>query len=274
VPAVNLAELYGVLQRPKPEGAGLAPRTVGHVHRLLHRQLGHAVKWGLITVNPVAMAEPPRVQPKEITILDAAQVKSVLEALRGQALHAVTVVALGTGMRRGELVALRWRDVDLDSGLIRVERSLEQTSDGLTFKAPKTRAGRRTVAIPPAVVNALRAQWRVQQEQRLALGLGRSGPDDLVFARADTLPWPPDSLTSAWQYAVRVLKLPKVTLHALRHTHASQLIAAGLDVVTVSRRLGHSNPTVTLNVYAHLFDKTDQRAAAILEAALGSALGE
>jgi integrase len=270
---VNFVELYGRLQRAKPGGAGLAPRTVGHVHRLLHRLFSDATKWGIVASNPVAMADPPRVQPTEITILTAEQIKIVLDALRGRPLYPVAVVALATGIRRGELVGLRWHDVDLDGGLIRIERSLEQTNAGLAFKPPKTKAGRRTVTIPPAITAELRSHWCIQQEHRLALGVGRAGPDDLVFARPDTAPWPPDSLTTAWQKAVVSLKLPQVTLHALRHTHVSQLIAAGLDVVTVSRRIGHSNPTVTLNVYAHLFGNTDQRAATVVETALAGILG-
>jgi integrase len=271
---VDFAELYGKLQKSKPEGGGLAPRTVGHVHRLLHRVFGHAVKWGLIQSNPVASAEPPRVQRTEIEILAPGQIKAVLDALRGRPLYHVAVIGLATGMRRGEMAALRWGDVDLDNGMVRVERSLEQTNAGLAFKPPKTKAGRRVVSIPPSIVAELRSHWRLQQQQRLMLGAGRAGADDLVLARSDGTPWPPDSLTTAWQKTIAALKLPKVTLHALRHTHASQLIAAGLDVVTVSRRIGHSNPTVTLGVYAHLFGNTDERAAAAVEAALASALAD
>jgi integrase len=272
---VNFAELYGKLQRPKPEGgAGLAPRTVGHVHRLLHRIFGHAVKWGVITANPIAAAEPPRVPPTEIEILEPGEIKTVLKALRGRPLYPVAVIGLATGLRRGEIAALRWGDVDFDGGKIRVGRSLEQTNAGLTFKAPKTKAGRRAISIPPSILIELRDHWRGQQEQRLALGLGKAGHDDLVFARADGSAWPPDSLTTAWQKTVAALKLPKVTLHALRHTHVSQLIASGLDVVTVSRRIGHSNPTVTLGVYSHLFGNTDERAAAVVETALAGALSE
>ena len=103
--------------------------------------------------------------------------------------------------------------------------------------------------------------------------MGKSGAEDLVFPRWDGNPWPPDRLSSTWAKTVSTLKLPKVTFHALRHTHASQLIAAGLDVVAVSRRIGHSNPTVTLTVYAHLFGNTDERAAAAVEDALAGALG-
>jgi integrase len=272
--AVHFAELYGKLQKPKAEGgAGLAPRTIGHVHRLMHRVMGHAVKWGVILNNPVASAEPPRVTRTEIEILEPEQIKEVLEAIRGNPLYPLTVIALATGMRRGEIVGLRWGDVDLDGGSIRVERSLEQTNAGLAFKAPKTRAGIRTISIPPAVTAELRRHWTWQQELRLALGLGKAGDDGLVFPRPDGSPWPPDSLTADWARAVRLLKLPKVTFHALRHTHVSQLIAAGLDVVTVSRRIGHSKPTVTLDVYSHLFGSTDQRAAEVVEAALAGVLG-
>jgi integrase len=270
---VNFAELYGKLQKPKPDGAGLAPRTVGHVHRLLHRIFGHAVKWGIIVTNPVTTAEPPRVQRAEIEILAPDQIKTVLDALRGRPLYPVAVIGLATGMRRGEIVALRWGDIDLETGKVRVERSLEQTNAGLSFKSPKTEAGRRSVAIPPSIVAELRNHWRQQQEQRLALGMGKAGPDNLVFARPDASPWPPDSLTADWARTVRMLKLPKVTLHALRHTHVSQLLAAGLDVVLVSRRIGHSNPTVTLGVYAHLFGNPDEKASAAVEAALAAALG-
>src|SRR5262249_22177056 len=126
--------------------------------------------------------------------------------------------------------------------------------------------------ISPAIVAELRAHWRAQQERRLALGAGRAPDDAPVFARPDGEQIPPDTLTQEWARLVRILKLPKVTFHALRHTHASQLIANGLDVVTVSRRLGHGNPTVTLNVYSHLFGNTDERAAAIIEAAMSAAL--
>jgi integrase len=177
------------------------------------------------------------------------------------------------GLAAPKIAALRWADIDLDSGKIRVERSLEQTNAGLAFKAAKTRAGRRTVSIPPSIVAELRDHWRRQQEQRLALGIGKASGDDLVFARPDANLWPPDSLSGDWARTVRLLKLPKVTLHALRHTHVSQLLAAGLDVVTVNRRIGHSNPTVTLSVYAHLFGNTDEKAAEAVETALAGVLG-
>jgi integrase len=230
-------------------------------------------------------------------ILGPLQIKTIVQGLKTHPLYSIAVVGLATGMRRGELVALRWKDVDLDGGKIRVEQSLEQTKPPravssspapgesiskpasrarakpvLRFKAPKTKAGRRSITIPSSIVTELRTHWRRQQEERLALGLGKASDDDLVFARYDGSPYPPDSLTSDWARTVRVLRLPDVTFHALRHTHVSQLIASGLDVVTVSRRIGHSNPTTTLSVYAHLFGATDERAASVVEAAMADIL--
>src|SRR6202011_1597275 len=119
---------------------------------------------------------------------------ATLQALRGHALYSIAVLGLATGMRRGELVALTWRNLDLDKGRLRVEQSLEQTNEGLRFKAPKTSAGRREITIPPSIVAEMRAHWRRQQEQRLSLGFGKGARDDLVFPRPDGGPFPPDYL--------------------------------------------------------------------------------
>jgi integrase len=177
-------------------------------------------------------------------------------------------VALASGLRRGELLALRWQDVDLDGGTLRVEQALEETKRGRVFKAPKTRHGRRMVTLPVSTVALLREHWKAQQEERLALGLGRAEPSSLVFADWDGAPRSPRTLTQQWRKEMKKAGL-KATFHSLRHTHASTLIAAGLDVLSISRRLGHGSPVITLGVYGHLF-KSDDRAAAIMEKALAS----
>jgi integrase len=270
---IDLAGLYGRLQRPKDQGgSGLAARSVGHVHRLLHRIFGHAVKWSLIVSNPASAADPPRVERAEVEILHPDQIKAVMAAIRGRWIRPIVMLALATGARRGELCGLRWRNVDMEAGRISIESSLEQTNAGLRCKEPKTKAGRRTVSIPPVIAGQLGAHWREQQEQRLSLGRGRSSGDDFVFARLEGEPIPPDTLSQEWARLVRQLKLPKVTFHALRHTHVSSLIRAGVDVVTVSRRIGHSNPSLTLNTYSHLFGNPDQHVAAIVERTMSAAL--
>ncbi len=268
VKPVHLNSLYSTLLLSGGiEGGALAPMTVGHVHRLLRRIFGHAAQWGIITSNPASLVHPPRVAQSEIEIIREDEIKVVLDALRGRdlPLYAIAMVALATGMRRGELVALRWKDVDLDGGKLRVEQSIEQTKTGLRFKSPKTKHGRRTISIPPAVVADLRAHWKALQEQRLALGLGRSAPDDLVFTMWDGSPRKPNALTNDWLRASAVIGR-RISLHALRHTHASSLIAAGVDILTISRRLGHANPKITLSVYGHLYGNTDDKAAQAVEA--------
>jgi integrase len=252
---VHLTELYARLIR-----GGLSARTVGHVHRVLHRAFGHAAKWRLIQQNVVSLVEPPRVVSSEIEILTEEQIQTLLRKLRGRAMYPLAVVGLGTGMRRGELCALRWQDVDLDAAKLRVERSLEQTrAGGLRFKSPKTKYGRRTISLAPSIVSELRTHWKAQQEQRLALGLGKA-PIPTWEGEARR----PDGLTKEFTELMREIGT-KSTLHALRHTHASQLIAAGIDVLTISRRLGHGSPAITLGVYGHLFSNTDDRAAQAVE---------
>ena len=245
---------------------GLSTRTVGHVHRVLHRALAHAATWGVTQQKIAALVSPPRVASSEIKILTEKQIGGVLRHLEGRTLRPIVALALATGARRGELLALRLKDLDLPAGLVRFERSLEQTKGSLRFKAPKTKNGRRTVAIPPWMVTELRSHLLTQQKRRLALGMGRAPDDGLLFARWDGEARSPHRLTQKFAQAMVKLKIVGVTLHSLRHTHASQLIAAGMDILTISRRLGHGSPMITLAVYGHLFSNTDARAAEIMEA--------
>jgi integrase len=246
---------------------GLADRTRLHMHRITRRMLEHAVQWGVVARNVADMLDAPRVRETEVEILTPAQVQTVLETLRAGPLYPIVALALASGLRRAELLALRWQDVDLDAGHLRVEQALEETvRGGVRAKAPKTRHGRRTVTLPPSAVASLREHWKAQQEQRLFLGLGKAPADALVFPDWDGSPCSPRALSHAWRAAMDAAGLT-VTFHSLRHTHASTLIAAGLDVLTISRRLGHGSPTITLNVYGHLF-RPDDRAAAIMEKAL------
>jgi integrase len=258
--AVDLTELYAKLEREDH----LAARTIGHVHRVLHRALGHATTWGVVQQNVASLVDAPKVSQTEIEIIREDEIRTVLQRLRGRTMYPIAMLALGTGMRRGELLALRWQDVALDAGKLKVERSLEQTKAGLRFKSPKTKHGRRTIAIDPMTITELRRHWREQQERRLELGTGRGAADALVFPTWDFQTRSPNALTKEWSVAMADAGL-SVTFHALRHTHASSLIAAGVDVLTISRRLGHASPAITLTVYGHLFANTDDKAAQVME---------
>ena len=227
----------------------------------------------LVSRNVAHTVPPPRVEREEVAILAAEQIGGVLQKLQDHSLHPIVVLAVNTGMRRGEICGLQWGAVNTDAATVQVERSLEETAGGLRLKPPKTRHGYRKIAIPKSTVEILREHHCRQLEQRLLLGLGRPGPTDFVFTLADGSPYPPDKLSRDWGNVVRDRKLPKVMFHALRHSHASALVAAGLDIVTVSKRLGHGSPAITLGVYAHLFARTDKAAAEAIERAIGSGLG-
>jgi integrase len=168
-------------------------------------------------------------------------------------------------------VALRWQDIDFDAGRLTIEQALEETrAYGLRIKGPKTKHGRRTISLPPHLLTELRQRRRMLQEERLARGLGKAPADSPVLARPEGTYQSPNALSKAWPRIMAAIGMPKVTVHSLRHTHASMLIASGVDILTISRRLGHSSPTITLGVYGHLIHGTDDRAAAIMEAAFGN----
>ena len=271
--AVHLTELYANLLRAGGhEGRPLSAASVGYTHRILHRMLGHAATWGVVATNVATLVDPPPVPEGEITILTEEQIGVMLRHLEGRSLRPIVSFLLGTGARRGEALALRWSDVDLDERIVRIERSLEQTKAGLRFKAPKTKRGRRNVSISPWLVAELRAHRLLQQERRLSLGMGRASDDALVFSRWDGSLRAPHGVTQKFRLVMEALDVD-CTLHALRHTHVSQLIASGLDILTISRRIGHASPSVTLNVYGHMFRNTDERAAAIMETAFAEVHG-
>jgi integrase len=270
---VHLVELYRKLQESGgQDGRPLAPRSIQYVHRLLHRALGHATIWGVTHQNIATNVSPPPAPDSEISILDQKQIGAVLQHLNGRTLRPIVAFLLGTGARRGEVLALRWQDIDLEKRIVRIERSVEQTKDGLRIKSPKTKAGRRSVTISPWLVAELRAHHTRQQELRLKLGMGRAPADSLVFATWDGRLRAPHGISQKFAQAMSSLKID-CKLHALRHTHVSQLIAAGLDVLTISRRIGHASAAVTLDVYGHLFSNTDARAAEIIEAAFAKVGG-
>jgi integrase len=249
--------------------SGLSARTIAHAHQLLKLVLALAVRAGTLARNVAAVESPPKVEAKEIEVLRPDQITAVLDGLDGHSLHPIVSLALATGMRRGELLALQWRDVDLDAGTARVERAVEETDKaGLRIKPPKTKRGRRTITLPTAAVAMLRAHKVQQLELRLQLGMGKLEADALVFSTIEGGLLSPDNLSSHWHHLCRAKGLPHVTFHALRHTHASVLIREGVDILTISRRLGHSKASITLDVYGHMIGGADEAAAKAIEKAI------
>jgi integrase len=246
---------------------GIAARTIGHAHRVLGKALADAAKNDLITRN-VAKAEPaPKVTDNEMVIVQ--DVPGLVDRLRGSRLYAPAMVALFTGMRLGEVLALRWSRINLDGKVLIVREALEQTrAHGIRFKPPKSKAGRRDITLPDVLIDVLRDHRKAVLELRMQLGTGRLPDDALLFATSDGRPLSPTAVSTAWADLAGRIGISDVTFHALRHTHASQLIHEGVDIVTISKRLGHAKPDITLRVHAHLFHKDDGKAAAAINAAL------
>ena len=254
----------------KDGAGGISNRTIGHAHRVLSKALREAARHDLVVKNVAAEEGAPKVADDEMVILTEEQLRDLPTKLAGLPIYPRAITAVYTGMRRGELLALRWRNVDLEAKVAKVRESLERTKKhGIRFKTTKTKSGRRDITLPDFVVETLRDYRKGQLEQRMALGLGKMDADALVFpAGPEGGPIDPATFSADWRDIADRVGLLGVPLHSLRHTHASQLIDAGIDVVTISKRLGHASPAITLKVYAHLFRKDDGKAAAAINAAL------
>ena len=248
--------------------AGLATRTIGHAHRVLHQALGDAERDGLVIKNVCRLHKAPRVAEHETVIVQ--DVPGFIAKIRNSRLYVPALLALVTGMRLGEVLALRDRSVDLDKKVIQVREALEETKvHGVRIKTPKTKAGRRDLTLPEIAIAALSEHRRQLLETRMKLGAGKLPSDALLFSTLEGRPLRPGNVSSDWGEIAASIGMPEITFHALRHSHASQLIASGVDIVTISKRLGHAKPSVTLAIYAHMFHTDDRKAAAAVNAVLG-----
>ena len=252
---------------------GLSPQTVLHIHRVLHRALQQAVRWQLLVRNPAAAVQTPSAPRSTVQVLDATETATLLRRAEGMRIHTPIVLAVSTGMRRGEIAALAWTEVDLDSrpASVRVIRSLEQTKGGLRFKVPKTAMGARTIPLPSFAATALRRHKSQQAAARLRLG-GAYDDQRLVCARPDGSPWPPEAITAAFRALVRHPGSSPVSFHGLRHTHATQLLVEGVNPKVVSERLGHTSVKTTLDLYSHVTPGLQEDAVARLDRTLRAAL--
>ena len=257
------------LARGRRDGkGGLSPRSVHHMHRILKQALARAVRWQIIPRNPADAVDPPKVERKELSTYDLAATAQAIEVLRGTRMLVPTVLSVLCGLRRGEIAALRWRNVDLDSGALAVVESAEQTKAGVRYKEPKTGKGRK-VSLSPTVVEELKA-WRATQAQEfLRLGLRPDG-DTFVVTQADGRPLQPRSITHEWVRLSAAKGLPRIRFHDLRHAHATHLLSAGVHPKVASERLGHSKVGITLDLYSHVMPGMQEEAAARVDAALRS----
>jgi integrase len=257
----------------RQDGKPLSPRTHHYIHVILKSSLARAVEQQSLARNPadIFSTRLPKIERKELTTLTVEQSAHLLESIKDAHIYWPVLLALTTGMRRGEILALRWKNVELDRGTLRVMESLEQTKAGLRFKAPKTDRT-RAITLPAFVIDELRHLKRVQAETLLRLGIRQSG-ETLVCCREDGEPKQPGSVTGEFaRLTSKIEDLPRVRFHDLRHSHATQLLADGIHPKIAQERLGHSTITTTMDLYSHVTDTMQADAAARLDAAFRPAI--
>ena len=232
--------------------AGLSPRTVQYLHVLLHRSLKQALRWNMLPRNVAEAVDPPKVFKEEIRPLSSAQARTLLEAAREDRLEALYVLAIHCGLRQGELLALRWDDVDLVVGTLRVNRSLTVTKDGPTFTTPKTAKSRRTVQLTVGAVEALKRHSERQAQEMVKVdALYRD--QGLVFASQIGTPMNRQNLNSrSFKPLLERTGLPNIRFHDLRHTCATLLLGQGVHPKFVQELLGHATIAITLDTYSHV----------------------
>lgn len=239
---------------------GLSGTSIQDVHKVLRNALGQAVKWGMIHKNVAVMVDRPKAKKKEIQIWTIEQANQFLQVAKKNTRYYIAfLLALSTGMRQGEILGLRWKDIDFEEGVIKVVQTLDHQGKKIHSET-KSKAGQRTVAIDSWTLEALKSyKAKVAQEKLIA---GSSYQDHgLVVCTALGTPVTPRNLLRAFYSAIKKANVPKITFHELRHTHASILLKQGVHVKVVSERLGHANIRITLDTYSHLMPNMQKETA-------------
>ena len=270
---IHINEYYAEAQKNgRIDGnGGLSGRTVLQTHRILRKALQDALRLGLISRNPADAVGTPRFERKETKVLNCEELAIVIRAAENSPYYPAILLALGGGLRRGEALAVRWSDLDLEEGIIAVQRSIEQTSKGLRFKSPKSGRPRKLV-LPQIVMDGLKIHKENQEGHRLMYGPDYAG-NNLVCAKPNGDPVNPDNFSHYFRDFMKnnVKEVTQIRFHDLRHSHASVLGSKGIHPKVVSERLGHSSVNITLDLYTHFLPSMQEEAAHKFDEALSTA---
>ena len=232
--------------------AGSAPASVNKLHVVLHKALDQAVRWNMIPRNPTEVVRAPRPTPKEMHPLSADQTRTLLEAARGDKHEALYVLAIHTGMRQGELLGLKWQDVDLENATVSVRRTLTKSGGRLLLGEPKTKKSRRTIQLTDEAARALR-EHLVRQVEHIQRHGDLYRDEGLIFAsKVGTLINPTNLRQRSFASLLKQAALPKIRFHDLRHTCATLLLSRNVHPKFVQELLGHANIAITLDTYSHV----------------------
>ena len=261
----HLRDLYSTLQRKQK----LSARTVAQTHHMLHDALDRALKWEIVTRNVTDAVDPPRIAKKKFEIWTLDQVRNFLThpSVLSHRFYVMFLLALTTGMRHGELLGLRWQDIDLDNGRLSVRHNLSWVGNEYVLGPPKSESGERDIIVPSAVIAALKAHKSRQNEDRLKMHNAYVNRD-LVICRINGDFVSETYLRKTFIRLTEQAGLPRIRVHDLRHTHASLLLELGAQMKVIQEQLGHSTLSTTADVYTHLSNKVKGVPADLLHTAL------
>jgi integrase len=259
--ARRVEAFYNKLQHPADESRGLSPKTIANVAGVLKTSMRDAVRLGYLTVNPISEARRPRGRSPEMNAWQPAELGAFLDAAATDRQAAVWQLAATTGMRRGEILGLRWADINFDEGILTIRSTRVATGGTVINDTPKTAKGARTISIDKVTLEALKRLKAKQAEQQLALGDVWCNDAGYVAVEEDGSPSHPLTFSRRFVTIGKQAGLPRIRLHDLRHSYVVAARRAGVDIKTVSERIGHADINVTLRVYDHVFRDDDSRAA-------------
>jgi integrase len=245
------------------QAGGLSAATCAHSHAILSRIFKDAVRWGRLARSPVPQVTPPRSEKARVTAWTEKELRRFLDYTQEDALWPLWKLALGSGMRRGEMLGLTWRALDLEAGKLTVEQQVVPAPGGIAFGPPKSERSRRTIPLGAGVVEALRKHREVQRLERDLMGEDYVDRD-LVFADPTGTPLHPKVVSARFVRVRKAAGVPTGTIHVTRHTHATHLLLRGVPLHVVAARLGDDEATV-LKSYSHLLDRSEESAVAVWE---------
>lgn len=239
---------------------GLSNKTILYFHRIIHCALNQAMKWQFIIRNVADCVDTPKPEKYKPLVLSNKETAELINVISNTDIYIPVMIAIYTGMRRGEILGLTWKNIDLAQGTLNVVQALYPTENGLIFSSPKTENSIRKISMPLTLINILK-EYKIKQ-QTIKNRLGNNYNDlDLVCSQIDGNPIHPTRLNHKFRDLLKQNNLPLIRFHDLRHTHASLLLKEHVEPKVISERLGHSNIRITLDIYSHIYEETNMEVA-------------
>lgn len=240
---------------------GTSPRTTRLIHAVLHRALNHALKLGLVVRNVSNAATLPKVPRKEMKTLDDYQVRHLIQVAEGTRFQTLFWIAVTTGLRKGEILGLKWHDLDWNTGRIQIQRQVQRRKgEGLVFCEPKSASGRRVITLGQATLERLREHKKKQYQEKILTG-EKWQDNDLIFPSPIGTPLDQSNVTKVYKECLSAADLPNIRFHDLRHTAATLMLQQGINPKIVQERLGHADISLTLNTYSHVLPSMQDEVA-------------